>query len=56
MKGLKTALKFVMGLALIGLGGYLIYLWREDVLTLSRGCLGAFLILVGLIFLAIAKE
>jgi len=56
MKGIKTAIKFIIGLALIIIGGYSIYLWRDSVLVLIKGCLGAFLILVGLVFLAIAKE
>ena len=56
MKALKTLLKFIIGIVLIVLGGYLIYLWKDAVLTLIKGCLGGFLILVGLIFLAIAKE
>lgn len=49
-------LKILLGVVLIVLGGYLIYLWQFYVFTLIKGGLGLFLILVGLITLAVAGE
>ena len=46
-------LKIIIGLVLIALGIYLIWLWWGDVLALIRGGLGLTLILAGLIFFAI---
>ena len=54
-KVLKTLLKVTAGLALIVVGVIAIVGWWSSVLTLIKGCLGLFLILVGAIFLAIAK-
>ncbi|MBN2097130.1 MAG: hypothetical protein JW714_01480 [Candidatus Omnitrophica bacterium] len=52
----KTALKVVIGIALLVLGAWLIGLWKVDVLTVIRGFLGMAVILAGVITLAIAKE
>ena len=53
---LKTILKVILGLALLALGASCVWLWRFDLLIVIRGCLGAVIILAGVIFLAIAKE
>jgi fatty acid desaturase len=55
-KALKTLLKLIAGLALIVLGIMAIISWWGSLLILIKGCLGLFMILVGAIFLAIAKE
>ena len=52
----KMALKIILGIALLSVGVWLIWLWRWDVLTVIRGFLGMAVILAGVIFLAIAKE
>lgn len=52
----KTVLKVVLGLVLLVLGAYLIVRWKWDIWTLIKGCAGPFLILAGVIALAIAKE
>ncbi|MDD5617909.1 MAG: hypothetical protein PHG69_02340 [Candidatus Omnitrophica bacterium] len=54
--GLKMMVKVLVGLALIAAGLYLCWNWRGALITLIKGCLGPFLILAGLVFIAIAKE
>jgi len=51
-----TLIKVIIGLALLALGGYLVYHWIGALKTVIKGCLGLFLILVGIITLAVAKE
>ncbi len=55
-KGIKTLLKYLLGIALVVVGLWLVWLWRNDLLMLVRGGLGLFLILAGAITIAIAKE
>jgi len=55
-KGLVTALKYLLGIVLIALGALLVVRWWPDLVTVFKGCFGLFLILAGLIALAIAKE
>jgi len=50
---LGKLIKILIGLALIGLGVFLIVIWWGDVLSLIRGGLGLALILAGLIAFAI---
>lgn len=52
----STLLKVILGLAFLGLGVAAIIAWCKDLLTVIRGCIGLFAILVGIITLAIAKE
>lgn len=62
---MKTVMKIIIGLVLI-LAGLFLYLppfagipclgWYKDLFILIKGTLGAFIILVGLVFFAIAKE
>jgi len=51
-----TAFKVILGLAFLFLGVLAIYNWWSDLLAVVRGCIGLFLILAGIITLAIAKE
>lgn len=53
---LRTMTKVIVGTALIILGVVAIIVWRWSILELIKGCVGPLLILVGIIFLAIAKE
>jgi hypothetical protein len=53
---LKTVLKVIIGLVLIGLGAWAIILWWPQLLSVVKGCVGLFLILAGLITIAIAKD
>jgi len=55
-KGAATFLKYVLGIVFIVLGLALILKWWSPLLTLIKGCIGPFLILAGIITLAIAKE
>lgn len=52
----KTAVKLILGIALLVVGVRLVWLWRWDVYTVIRGFLGMIVVLAGVIFLAIAKE
>lgn len=55
-KTLSTLFKVVLGLAFLVLGGLAILKWWTALLLLVQGCIGLFLILAGVITLAIAKE
>lgn len=52
----KTILKIILGLIFVALGLGAIFIWRVDVLTVIRGCVGVFVLLAGIICFAIAKE
>jgi len=49
-------LKVILGIVLVVLGIWGIYLWRGDVLTIIRGAVGVVFLLAGIICFAIAKE
>ena len=49
-------IKVLIGLVLIGLGAWTIYLWWGDLLALVRGGIGLFLILCGLIAFALVAD
>lgn len=55
-KTLSTLLKVVLGLVFLVLGGLAILKFWADLLGVVKGCIGLFLILAGVITLAIAKE
>ena len=55
-KTLSTLFKVVLGLAFLVLGGLAILRWWKLLLVIVKGCIGLFLILAGVITLAIAKE
>ncbi|MDP2940978.1 MAG: hypothetical protein Q8N85_01810 [Candidatus Omnitrophota bacterium] len=55
-KALSMIFKVILGLVFLVLGGAAIYIWRSPLLALIKGCVGPFLILAGVITLAIAKE
>lgn len=48
--------KVILGLVFLVLGVLAVYGWRADILLLIRGCIGPFLILAGIIALAIARD
>lgn len=52
----STVLKVLLGLAFLLLGALAIIGWWSSLITLVRGCVGPFLLLAGIITLAIAKE
>jgi len=53
-----VVLKVVLGLVFLGLAAYLLIgrLWWKETWVLIKGSVGPFLILAGIITLAIAKE
>jgi hypothetical protein len=51
-----TILKVILGLVFLVLGFWAVIAWYKDLLLVIRGCIGLFLILAGVITLAIAKE
>ncbi|MCM8819486.1 MAG: hypothetical protein NC925_01670 [Candidatus Omnitrophica bacterium] len=53
---LKMIFKILIGIVLIALGIWAVVGWWKSLLIVFKGCIGLFLILVGLIFLAIARE
>ena len=55
-KVLSTAFKFLLGLVFLGLGTWAVIGWFESLKIVFMGCVGVFLILAGIITLAIAKE
>ncbi|MDD5195411.1 MAG: hypothetical protein PHQ96_07070 [Candidatus Omnitrophica bacterium] len=52
----KMMIKMLIGVVLIGLGLWAVIGWWPDLVTVFKGCIGLFLGLAGLIFIAIAKE
>jgi hypothetical protein len=55
-KVLSTVLKVILGLAFLVLGVLAIIKWLGALLLVIKGCIGLFLVLAGIITLAIAKE
>jgi len=55
-KILSTIFKVLLGLAFLILGVLAIIKWIDALWTVVTGCIGLFLILAGIITLAIAKE
>jgi len=53
---LPTVFKVILGIIFLLLGAFAIKAWWLDLISLIRGCIGLFLILAGVITLAIAKE
>jgi hypothetical protein len=49
-------IKVIIGLVLVGLGAWTIYLWWADLLTLIRGGIGLVLIMAGLIAFALVAD
>ena len=49
-------IKVVIGLVLLVMGGVAIMRWWQELLIITRGVMGLFLILAGVITLAIARE
>jgi len=52
----STVLKVLLGLALLLLGALAVIRWWGILVILVKGCVGPFLLLAGIITLAIAKE
>ncbi len=52
----KTVFKYLLGIILVIVGIVFVWVWRKDLWTVIKGCLGLFLILAGAITIAIAKE
>jgi hypothetical protein len=55
-KILATLFKVILGLVFLVLGVMAIIRWWHLIILLIKGCLGPFLLLAGIITLAIAKE
>ncbi len=55
-KILGTIFKVILGLVFLVLGALAIMRWWGALLLIVKGCIGLFLILAGIITLAIAKE
>lgn len=53
---LPTIFKVILGIIFLLLGALAIKAWWFDLVSLIKGCIGLFLILAGIITLAIAKE
>ena len=52
----KTVIKMILGVVLVALGVVAVVVWWEELLMLIRGGIGLFLVLVGLITIAIARD
>jgi len=52
----STIFKVILGVVFLALGVSAIFRWWGDLLMVIKGCIGLFLILAGIITLAIAKE
>ena len=52
----SSILKVVLGLVLVTLGIWAIMSWWSCLVSIFKGCIGLFLILAGLVTIAIAKN
>jgi len=52
----STIAKVILGLAFLALGVWAVIVWRGALLAVFKGCIGLFLLLAGIITLAIARE
>jgi hypothetical protein len=55
-KTVSAFLKVILGIAFLVLGGWAVLKWWKALVLVGKGCIGLFLILVGVVTLAIAKE
>lgn len=55
-KTFSMVLKVILGLIFLVLGGWAVLKWWKALLLIVKGCIGLFLILAGIVTLAIAKE
>ncbi len=55
-KMFSTLLKVILGMSFLIFGLFLVVRLRGDILNLVKGCIGPFLILAGIVTLAIAKD
>ncbi|MBN2119644.1 MAG: hypothetical protein JW734_01135 [Candidatus Omnitrophica bacterium] len=55
-QAVKTAVKVILGVVLIALGILAVIAWWAELLGVIKGCIGLFLILVGAITVAIARD
>lgn len=55
-KVFSTILKVILGIVFLGLGVVAVVCWLPSLWILIKGCIGPFLILAGIITLAIAKD
>ncbi len=55
-KMFSTLLKVILGILFLILGLYFVVVLRSAILILVKGCIGPFLILAGIVTLAIAKD
>lgn len=55
-KNAGVILKIILGIVFVLLGLLAVVGWWQDLWTVFKGCIGLFLILAGVITIAIAKE
>lgn len=55
-KTMSTIFKVILGLVFLILGVWVVIVWFDSLKTMFKGCIGLFLVLAGIITLAIAKE
>ena len=55
-KKISAVIKVILGLICLGLGIFVIMNWWGFLVNLFKGSFGLFLIIAGIIFLAIARE
>lgn len=55
-KAFSTFLKVILGLVFLILGIWSVVIFRGNIFMLIKGCIGPFLLLAGIITLAIAKD
>jgi len=52
----SSIFKVILGLVFLALGAWAIKVWWSNLVDVVKGCIGLFLILAGIITLAIARE
>lgn len=53
---MSRVLKAIGGVVLVGLGVWMVIIWRHDVLTLIKGGVGLLALVVGAVVLTMVKE
>ncbi len=53
---LNKVFKVILGIIFLIIGIWLVWLFGKELLIVIKGCLGLFLILIGLITIAIARD
>ena len=55
-KGVPVIFKTILGLIFLALGIWAVLKWKTNIIFMVKGCIGLFLLLIGAVTLAVAKD